>query len=213
MSSTDHAHPCNFRVTRILDRGWGELAILYQWDSSSGNLDDLRYCSLFELTHYEGNQGTNKAGFFNPPEPPCMGWSFRTPTDGRTAPIALGCFTATEGWAWDRHKLPGRLLVLANLDFTLRITAVQEYRFHCEWCGIESIVPGAHSGPHPIVREIRDISIQSNAVVWRYTCTKHHHSASLDLSPEGYVADSAEIGFGPWESSPHNFRRKNIDTA
>ncbi len=197
MENMDHAHPCNFRLVRALDRGWGEMAFEYHWDSTSGlqgedgqSNPDLNACTLYEYTtyppgaaadisgllpanhaaqHTRVNQGRHDAGWYYPSDPPFAAWKFRDPTDGRTAPVALGCFSAINGWAWDRHKLAGRLDVpehaaqhkfnasieqeyQENLEQIFVIAAMQEYRFHCSMCGVDAIVPGSHSGPHMLLR-------------------------------------------------------------
>ena len=227
-------HPCDFRLARVLDRGWGEMAFEYYWDSTSGLKDsdgqgnpDLADCVLYEYTTYSHNAGAGGAGqsdteamnasenskqlrggeeyhagryadcCYYPPDPPFLGWEFRDPTDGRTAPVALGCFAATQGWAWDRHKTGGRLrLPEHQTDQVFTIAAVQEYRFHCSVCGLDARIPGSHSGPHVILRRFEQHKpLELN--VWRYSFQKHHHLAYMDVDAAGYVDDSAHIGFGP----------------
>ena len=216
-----HSHPCSFRLARVLDRGWGELAFEYRWHSTSGVTDadgigcpDLAHCSLYEVTSYAGNVGAYAEGYYFPPNPPFVGWKFRDPTDGRTAPVALGCFPASQGWAWDRHKLGGSLRIprTAN-EHCFEILARQEYRFQCAICGTDAVVPGSHSGPHDIVRVFAPLEATATLLtgdttprlhgdtrtrsLWRYTLRKHHSSAYLDIDVEGYADDSAHIGFGP----------------
>lgn len=210
--SIGHPHPVDFRLTRILDRGWGEMAFEYQWNSTSGlkgedrlTNPDLDSCMLYEMTSYAGNEGTYQDGYFLPPSPPFMGWRFREPTDGRNAPVALGCFAASQGWAWDRHKLGGALSIpdsnIACNSAIYSIQAVQEYRFHCEICDMDAIVPGKSSGPHSIMRvfaEKDNLFIRRAEQVWRYQLEKHQSIATMDIDIKGYVDDSAHIGFGPF---------------
>lgn len=99
-----HLHPCNFHLHRYLDRGWGEIAFEYRWDSTSGEKEpasgqtpDLAHCHLYELTHYSGSGGRSVEGWFYPPDPPFVGWKFRDPTDGRNGPVGLECFPASQG--------------------------------------------------------------------------------------------------------------------
>jgi hypothetical protein len=205
----DHAHPCNFRLGRHQDRGWGELAVEYRWDSTSGlkaedsmGNPDLSHCFLYELTHYEINNGTLTEGCFLPCCPPFENWRFRHPTDGRTGPVGYECFAATQGWAWDRHKLGGRLL-LPDTPSVTTITATQEYRFTCKRCGLDQRVPGPDAGPHHLLRkfaprEERERSSVITSPVWRYSLSKHSLTAWMEIDTNGYVADSAGIGFGPW---------------
>jgi hypothetical protein len=205
----NHPHPCNFRLCRHQDRGWGELALEYRWDSTSGlkaedsvGNPDLSHCFLYEMTHYEANNGTMTEGFFLPSCPPFQNWKFRHPTDGRTGPVGYECFDATQGWAWDRHKLGGRLLLPTTPDL-YTITATQEYRFTCRLCGLDRRVPGSASGPHLLLRKFaprEDVARSSIAPpsVWRYSLSKHNLTAWIDIDANGYIADSASIGFGPW---------------
>lgn len=200
-----HFHPCNFRCHRFYDQGWGEAAFEYRWDSTSGvkaedgvGNPDLHHCFLYELTTYEENEGFYHGGFLHPPSPPFINWQFRDPTDGRSGPVGQECFVATQGWAWDRHKLGGRLLIPQERN-SYSIAATQQYRFHCALCGIDTVLSGSDAGPHRIVRtfafhsEGEDEALQT----WRYSLHKHRHTVWMDVNPQGYVADSAGIGFGP----------------
>jgi hypothetical protein len=208
----DHPHPCNFRRNRHVDRGWGEIAFEYAWDSSSGCKEettrensDLGHCYLYERTDYAVEEGTESEGFFIPLDPPFVQWRFRNPTDGRTGPVGLECFAATQGWAWDRHKLPGKLAVPPQATSAYTILAVQQYRFHCELCGADEVVHGPDAGPHTILRTFApkppDIQNVSSALrggcIWRYAITKHGVCAWMDWDPQGYVADSIGLRFGP----------------
>ena len=204
MSASGCPHPCRFRLSRSIDRGWGELAFEYVWDSTSGErepegtLPDLAACFLYEFTTYGGNAGKRDGDRLIPPCPPFDGWTFRDPTDGRIGQVGMERFAASQGWAWDRHKLGGTLLV--GLDSArYEIVAMQEYRFHCERCGIEAVVSGPDSGPHPIVRTVSSVSLDKAAPnpIWRYGITKQGVTAWLDWNASGYVGDSAGIGFGP----------------
>ena len=198
----EHAHPCNFRLHRRLDRGWGEMAFEYRWDSTSGRkaedeieVPDLEHCRLYEMTTYSTtfNAGEWREGYFLPPAPPFPEWKFRDPTDGRTGPVGLECFPASQGWAWDRHTRRGRLVIPAEPgEYSIR--AVQSYRFQCAICGADERVHGADAGPHELRRTFAPAA-QSG--VWRYTFGKHEHLAWMEIDAAGYVTDSAGIGFGP----------------
>lgn len=203
MSVPVHAHPSNFRVHRVLDRGWGELAFEYRWDSTgglpeeSGCLPDLSDCFLYEITTYAENEGERRDGYLFPPDPPFVEWKFRDPTDGRSAPVGLERFSAAQGWAWDRHKLAGAL-ILPPCQRLYTIEAVQQYRFHCEICCMDAPVPGLHSGPHSILRTFAPRTIHTGATcIWRYSIQKHGKTAWLEMDENGCRGDSAEIGFGP----------------
>jgi DNA-binding transcriptional MerR regulator len=196
-----HAHPRNFALARHIDRGWGELAFEYWWEASdgsspgdSGELDSLSHCVLYEVTGYAGNEGAYTDGWYIPPEPPFAGWRFRDPTDGRTAEVGMECFVATHGRAWDRHKIGGRLLPPVE-PATFSFKAVQTYRFYCDECGLDEVIPGPRGGPHEIVRTFAPSPTHG---LWRYTVSKHDFSAWMDVDEAGFVADSLGLEFGPW---------------
>ena len=206
------------------------MAFEYRWNSTSnyagdnsanvtsninavGDLD-LEHCFLYELTTYADNKGTYRNGYFTPPNPPFAEWWFRDPTDGRTAPVALGYFAASQGWAWDRHKRHGKLIIpdvsVTPVEPSYTIIATQQYRFHCERCGTDAIVSGSASGPHAIVRTFAPLNanlpanplfdwlLRAKDTIWRYTFQKQGHQATLDLNAlGGYVDDSAHLGYGP----------------
>lgn len=196
-------HPCNFRLHRTLDRGWGEIAFEYRWDSTSGEADagsaakpDLAHCHLYEWARYSGAGGHTADGWFHPADPPFPGWMFRDPMDGRTAPVGLECFPASQGWAWDRHKIGGRLVIPPPGPREYLITATQTYRFFCDRCGVDEVLPGSHSGPHSIRRAFR--RKEDAGEVWRYSITKHDQCAWMELGPGGFIADSLGLEYGPW---------------
>ena len=139
------------------------------------------------------NAGEWRGGYFLPPDPPFPDWKFRDPTDGRTGPVGLECFPASQGWAWDRHTRRGRL-VIPSEPGQYAIRAVQSYRFQCAVCGADEMVHGADAGPHELRRTFAPAA-QSG--VWRYTFGKHEYLAWMEIDAAGYVADSANIGFGP----------------
>jgi hypothetical protein len=203
----EHPHPCNFSLLRHLDRGWGEIAFEYRWDSTSGEKDpasrgtpDLGHCHLYELTRYSGTLGQHVAGWFCPADPPFIGWKFRDPTDGRSGPVGLECFPASQGWAWDRHKIGGPIRVPESGPGEFLIVATQTYRFFCDLCGMDDLLPGSYAGPHEIVRAFRRAEPVglSDGEVWRYSITKHGRGVWMDLGPQGFVGDSAGLGYGPY---------------
>ena len=228
IGTADHPHPCNFRLHRKFDRGWGELAFEYRWDSTSGvktedgiGNPDIAHCLLFELTSYAGNVGTWEGGSYAPNHP-FLDWRFRDPTDGRNAEVGMESFPADQGWAWDRHKLGGRLLTDEPRAVPHPIIAIQTYYFHCELCGVTSVAPGNHSGPHPILRVygpctspaqlipatksqsqspgLSPLHSRLSAHAWRYLCQKHGYSAWMDIDSGGFLQDSAGLDFGPWDA-------------
>lgn len=207
MNPTTHPHPGNYRRHRHFDRGWGEIAFEYRWDAlddGGGPADDvsaLGHCHIYEVTSYAGNVGRWADGWFYPPDPPFAGWQLRDPTDGRTGPVGLECFPASQGWAWDRHKLAAAL-VIPPVDDAYRIIATQSYRFFCDHCGVDAIVPGPDAGPHAIVRAFQPKE-GTDGAVWRYRITKHGLDAWMDLRADGFVADSVGLTYGPfWAMAP-----------
>ena len=176
------------------------MAFEYRWDSTSGikNADgigvpDLEHCALYEMTTYAANVGTWRDGFYFPPDPPFPNWKFRDPTDGRDGPVGLECFPASQGWAWDRHKINGAF-VLPTEPQGYAIVAEQRYCFQCEICGADALVDGPNAGPHLLRRSFAPAAQNG---VWRYVFQKHDAEAWMEIDAAGYVADSARIGFGP----------------
>jgi hypothetical protein len=138
----------------------------------------------------------------HPPDPPFAGWQLRDPTDGRTGPVGLECFPASQGWAWDRHKLAGALVIPSCGPGEYLIVATQSYRYFCDRCGVDETVPGPDAGPHQIVRAFRPAE-GTEADVWRYSITKHGLAAWMGLRARGFVADSAGLNDGPfWMTNP-----------
>src|SRR5437588_1640972 len=97
-----HPHPCNVRIARVLDRGWGEIAFEYTWDSTldagrdaNGLRPDLDHCSVYEFTTYGPDPGESGASggpadnWYLPPDPPFADWRLRDPTDGRCCHVGL----------------------------------------------------------------------------------------------------------------------------
>lgn len=221
-----HPHPCNFRLHRSFDRGWGEMAFEYRWDSTSGlksedgiGSPDLSRCFLYEMTTYSDNSGSWEEGCFIP-ELPFEGWRFRDPTDGRTGSVGMETFPADQGWAWDRHKLGGKFLTTERRATSHAIIALQSYRYYCEICGLHEKVSGTHAGPHAIARifapcassarlipsfqradsEVAAKPSQLSTLAWRYLCRKHNQSAWMEFDEGGFLQDSAGLDFGPWDA-------------
>ncbi len=207
-------HPCNFRPVQWRDNGWGDMAFCYSWDATVGDCAGLERCVLFEVTRYAGSGGRDLDGWYYPPDPPFVGWRFRNPTDGRTAPVGMECFSASIGRAWDRHKRVGRLVVPVDTATGFFISAHQEYWFRCELCGGEERL----CTPHPIERRFVPLGLKDGLqdkglAVWRYSLKKHGFEAYLDMTSNGYVGDSANIGFGPWESDALNDQDEESEGA
>ncbi len=216
MIERSHPHPCNFRILRYLDRGWGEIAFEYEWDSSSTSVRDygglvpgLDHCSVYEFTTYRpglGDEGDEtEPGWFVAPDPPFAGWRFRDPTDGRFCHVGLESFSAAQGHGWDRHKLAGSL-VLPKEPGRWTVTAIQWYRFRCSLCGCDADLDGPHAGPHSIVRSVtmQAAGREASRALCRYEIDKHGRTAWMEMDETGYIADSAHIGFGPaWLQPSH----------
>lgn len=187
--SREHPHPCRFVLSRWIDRGWGELACEYRWESTLGEIEELAHCRIFETIRYT-EEGRETHGWYAAPDPPFVDWWFRDPTDGRLEVVGLEYFPATQGAAWDRHKLLGPLRV-PDVEEFFAIRGRQEFRFTCSICGADERL----MGPHEIVRTFEP----RGGGVWRYAIQKHGLNAWMDLDASGYVDDSAHIGFGPWQ--------------
>ncbi len=186
-STSDHAHPCDFRLSRWIDRGWGEVACEYRWRSTLNpqacdSYPEMERCFLFEVTTYYSEEGVQAQEWLRFDAPPFTGWAFRNPTDGRQCIVGQERFSASTGWAWDRHKLGGRLPI-PEREARYAIRAEQCYAFHCELCGATENLMEAPA----ILRTFEPLG----GGVWRYRLEKGAANVWMDVSAEGYVINRA----------------------
>ncbi|HEX2091730.1 MAG TPA: hypothetical protein VHG28_04975, partial [Longimicrobiaceae bacterium] len=151
--------PVNFHQTKVEQRSGGRLYFEYEWDSSTGNQDDLRDVWLGELVDYpNGNP-------FVWPSPPWNG-STRNPEFHFDIP-------GTDPAMGDEHtSRPFKKPYRAD-GFTAR----QKYRYRtpCRNGGN----PVDLTATIPIVRAVT----QRSARRWKYTITKSGETATLDPLP------------------------------
>ena len=190
----DHAHPCDFHLHRWIDRGWGEIACEYRWHSTAtcapgSSYPELEHCLLFEYTTYHAELGRQTDLWLQFDTAPFTNWKFRNPTDGRNLIVGKECFPATQGWAWDRHKIGGKFEIPTQHN-VYEIVAKQSYLSYCQLCEAEQ----------PLLEniEIRRTFAPLEDGIWRYTIEKQKKIAWMDVSVKGYVTDSAGIGISPW---------------
>lgn len=217
-----HPHPCNWHRDPdfLEDATYGTLKFQYQWDSTSGvkgtdgiTNPDLQNCYIYEFVTYTGD-GSDVNGYFIPTNPPYNGWWFRSPTDSRIPPGTPA--QADWGKAQDTHKwgaamypfsafnVPlinvmwiegGGFIPIGDTDPEWRIEAVQTYRFHCNVCNADMIMPGPDGGTHTIERLYKAVTpflfCDQDSRVWRYSTKKHGVEAWLDMNRNGFIADSA----------------------
>jgi hypothetical protein len=151
------ATPVNFRQTAVVNQGSGVLKFTYEWDSSTGNLDDLSQCQVQELVAYPGGNP-----FVWPSPPYASGNTTSNPLAYPNPGIP-----ATDGGTYDVQDHPGFQKPYASSDFT----ASQTFQFSCSnyYLGFWQTFPW---GPAPIVR-----TVQQSGVTWNYTITKSGSSA------------------------------------
>lgn len=144
---------------RNCDAGNGVLFFKYAWESSTGNLADLKDCKVDEIVSYPGPNP------FIWPRPPWDGKSVN-PEVGRDIP-------GTDGKMGDEHTTRSFLEPLQEASFT----ATQFYRFRtpCHNGG----APENLKGPLSIVRTVKERKDGK----FKYTVTKSGKPASIDPMP------------------------------
>lgn len=151
--------PIKFKETAGGDAGNGVLFFKYAWESSTGNLADLKDCEVDEIVSYPG------------PNP--FVWP-RPPWDGKTKnPEVGGAIPGTDGKMGDEHTTRSFLEPYKEASFT----ATQFYRFRtkCHKGG----APENLKGPLSIVRTVK----KRKDGKLKYTVTKSGKSASIDPMP------------------------------
>jgi len=131
--------PTNWKVTSAKDIGNGTLEVNFTWESSTGDLGDLKDCKITERVDYPG---------LNPfiwPSPPWNGDGSPNPTILPATPIS-----GRDGAAHDDHTTKGFLKPYP--DF-ITFTATQEYIYVCP-CANKG-QPVSLSGKMSIIRTVR----------------------------------------------------------
>jgi hypothetical protein len=154
------ALPTNFRQTDVQDAGGGNLKFTYEWDSNTGNLDDLSQCSVREYVTYPGT------GNYNWTSPPYD--TSGNPTANPT--VSNPPFAGTDGGVIDNNLHPGFLKPYVANQFT----ASQKFQYSCTnyQSGAWQDIP---FGPVAIIRTIQ------NSPPWTYSIVKSGSIASTNL--------------------------------
>jgi hypothetical protein len=139
--------------------GSGNLKFTYEWDSDTGNLDDLSQCSVREYVTYPGN------GNYSWTSPPyASGNSATNPT------VSNPPFAGTDGGVVDNNTHPGFVKTYVYNQFT----ATQKFQYSCA-----NYNGGAWQdfplGPLSIVRTVQ------NVPPWQYSITKSGSTAIVNL--------------------------------
>ncbi|HKP51306.1 MAG TPA: DUF4157 domain-containing protein [Chloroflexia bacterium] len=153
------AVPVNFRQTVAKDKGNGVLYFEYAWDSSTGNLKDLKSCRVGEIVTYPGKDP------FVWPKPP---WDGATPN-----PTIIWPSPGSDGGIGDEHTSKPFVKPYKEAGFT----ATQYYRYECP-CDNNG-KPVNLMGPISIVRAV----IKKSDGKFKYVITKSGKSASIDPLP------------------------------
>ena len=151
------ATPTGYRRTTYTTTDKAVLTVNYEWQSSSGDLGDLRNCKIREHVTYPGAP----QGDFTWPPP--FDLIVENPTIVEKSAVD-GALSDTHAYIFDEN---------ATLE-AASVSAVQYYQFSCpchadgEWTNLD--------GPHSIERTIEPNSNNG----WKYTITKHRKRAVLD---------------------------------
>jgi hypothetical protein len=130
--------PTNWKETSATDIGNGTLEVNFTWESSTGDLTDLKDCTISERVTYPGPSP------FIWPSPPWNG-------DGSVNPTIL-TVSATAGAAHDDHTTKGFLKPYPP-DLPTTFTATQEYSYVCPCANNGQ--PVSLSGKMSIIRTVR----------------------------------------------------------
>ncbi len=168
-----HATPYNFH--KVAGKGSintdGSLTFVYDWNSTTGNKDDLTTCFWHEYVTYPGTVGTIASpNPYYPPDPP---FNFPTgvtwlnnpevgPGSGKQGGPMTGTYQVT-----DNQLVPP--LVDPPLYTYGTYTATQVYQYDDTATGESNVpIPGPDSGPFSIVREFKYYDLNN----YQYTVTK-----------------------------------------
>jgi hypothetical protein len=104
-SSASHdvnvAIPTNYHLEEWWDIGGGVIKNYYEWDSTSGNLEDLDGCDVGELVCYpNGNP-------YVPPDPPFDNWVLENPTEDWNPPTWPDLYNGPYGCVFDNNGKGG----------------------------------------------------------------------------------------------------------
>ena len=160
-TGTVAAIPVNFRQTDVQNQGSGVLKFTYEWDSSSGNNDDLSQCQVQELVAYPGGNP-----FYWSSPPYASGNSTSNPLAYPNPGIP-----GTDAGTYDIQDHPSFQKPYTNSNFT----ASQTFQFSCSNYYLGTWQTFAW-GPASIAR-----TIQQGGTIWTYTITKSGSSASTTL--------------------------------
>lgn len=194
-SSSCKHNPCtcakivNFRQKSALDTGNGVLEFLYFWDSSTGNLADLKG-TFFEEVTYPGAGNPYIPG----DDPPFKQWGFPNPTIEPKPPIP-----GSDGVAGDKHS-PGGGFSTPYKAATF--SATQNYYYICQ-CGATCCKVVA-KGPITIKRSV----IQGLNGVWQYKIEKDGSSAVMNLPNQVVPAPAPKLAVATQPISIGSTRRE-----
>lgn len=153
------AAPTNFHLVEWWDIGDGDIQIHYEWDSTSGDLEDLDGCVVGEIVYYPYGDPP----YYYPPDPPFDNWVIPNPTVVWAKP-------ATDGWLLDTHGKGGGF---SKPYYHTGFTATQYERYrNC----LETIT--TFWGPVSITREVYELVSE-----WYYSTTKEDAYATAPLPP------------------------------
>jgi hypothetical protein len=107
-------YPTNWKETSAKDIGNGTLEVTFSWESSTGDPNDLKDCTISERVDYQGS------GPYTWPNPPWTGNPSANPT--------ILSFAPTLGVATDDHFTKG--FIKPYPDF-ISFTATQQYSYTC----------------------------------------------------------------------------------
>jgi hypothetical protein len=145
------AVPTNFHIKQWTDAGGGDLFVVWAWDSSTGNKDDLSACTVSESVSYPGT------GDYAWPTP------FPAITSQNPTP---GSVPASDGEVTDDHDLHGKLDTDFRKPYSANsFAAHQTISYNCSENG--KVGGGTLLPSTPITRSV------SHGTNWSFTVTEN----------------------------------------
>jgi len=150
------ARPVNFHAVMVAALANGTLRFQYDWESSTGNLDDLSNCRVGEIVTYPGTGAAYKW------PAPMVKKTINPTEDSVSGPSAVFV---------DDHFPPNSFTHPLN---SASFSATQKYRYKCGSGGYVYLTGSM------IIK--RTVTRNSNGS-WKYTVTKSGSSATIDPIP------------------------------
>ena len=167
--------PVNPQVQLLKKGSDGELWVCYTWESSTGNLDDLKDCEITEFVIFP------EVGEFLWPRP----WNQTTDSPHEPPGVPAntcfwGCASGNLGCLRDMHHV-GELLHPIPTDSQPATFSAIQYIIYKSKCH-RNRAPGTLLGPFQITRAINQKTDGNGQIYWEYKIVKTGQQTVLEHS-------------------------------